>query len=175
MADLPVAYRYQAIAFMRTEWPSIFQGEDKFIMGTYPPALSPVHFVISAGEALVSYAEVLRLRFPQAGIEFQMYGFGNMFTFQPYRNEGFGKQVLALATNHIKNSDVDVAMLFCDKKLVPFYEKEGWEVTDSPTRIGDENEYEVYEPTRMMLFVSEHGQKNADAFTENPVYTESPW
>lgn len=174
-ADLPVAYMYQAIAFMRTEWPSIFQGEDQFMMETYPSFLSPVHFIVAEGDALISYAEVLRLDFPHREHIYRIYGFGNLFTFQPYCGQGYGKQVTSLATDFIMKSDIDGAILFCDTKLTSFYEQFGWRKNQSPTRIGTPDDYEIYETERMILPVSDKCQKHAQDFDRQPVYVESPW
>ena len=53
-AEMPAVYKWQAIAFMRTQWPSIFRGDLRFMAETYPPELNPVHFVVAEGDALVS-------------------------------------------------------------------------------------------------------------------------
>ncbi len=174
-ADFPAVLKWQAIAFMRVEWPFIFTGPGKFAAETYPPELHPVHFVATEGDTLLSYAAILRLNLAHAGTTYTSYGFGNMFTFPPYRREGYGHQVLALATDFIRRSDIDIAMLFCAPRLEAFYERSGWEVTASPTRIGVPSEYKTYHVTRMMLFVSEKGQAGKTDFETYPLYVEDVW
>jgi GNAT superfamily N-acetyltransferase len=173
--DFPAIYKWQAIAFMRMEWPSIFQGENLYMPETYPPELQPVHFVVAEGDTLLSYATLLKLDLDHAGRNYQVYGFGNMLTFPPFRRRGYGGQVLRAATHFIRESDVDAGILFCDPRLESFYGTENWVSTHSPTRLGEPDQYEEYEPLRMMLFVSEKGLRNNADFETQPLYIESPW
>jgi hypothetical protein len=173
--EFPAIYKWQAIAFMRMEWPSIFQGENLYMQEIYPPELQPGHFVMAEGDTLLSYATVLKLDLAHAGRNYQVYGFGNMLTFPPFRRRGYGGQVLRAATRFIRESELDAGMLFCDPRLEPFYGTEDWVATHSPTRLGEPDLYKEYEPLRMMLFVSEKGLRNKADFETQPFYIESPW
>ena len=173
--DFPAIYKWQAIAFFRMEWPSIFHGENLYMSETYPPELDPVHFVMAEGETLMSYATILRLNLDHCGVDYKIYGFGNLLTFPPFRRRGYGGQILQVATDFIRRSDVDGAILFCDRRLEPFYAKRGWISTPSPTRIGEPDRYEEYPPSRMMLFVSDKGQRGRVDFDSQPFYIELPW
>ena len=101
-SDLPAALKWQAIAFIKTERPFIFTGDFVFLTEPYPPELDPVHFVAAEGDSLISYASLLRLSLDHAGTVYEVYGFGNMFTFPPYRRQGYGRRVLELATDFIR-------------------------------------------------------------------------
>jgi hypothetical protein len=70
---------------------------------------------------------------------------------------------------------VDAAILFCDRLLEPFYAERGWTATSSPTRLGRPDQYEEYVPSRMMLFVSEKGQRGKTDFEFQPIYIDWPW
>jgi predicted GNAT family N-acyltransferase len=142
---------------------------------TYPPEFQPVHFVMAEDDSLLSYATLLKLNIPHAGMEYKIYGFGNLLTFPPYRKRGYGGQILQAATNYILQSDVDAAILFCDHLLEPFYAEKGWAHTPSPTRLGKPEQYEDYGPSRMMLFVSEKGRRGRTDFEAQPIYIDSPW
>ncbi|MDJ0537004.1 MAG: hypothetical protein QNJ70_31725 [Xenococcaceae cyanobacterium MO_207.B15] len=99
-----------------------------------------------------------------------------MFTFPPYRREGHGQQVLKLATNAIKQSEFDVAILFCHPNRASFYALENWISTLSPTYIADgEDNYEVYDEQRMMLFISDKGKQRQSDFEQQPVYVDWAW
>jgi hypothetical protein len=174
-AEFPPALKWQALAFMRVQWPSIFIGDRQLVTETYPPELNPVHFVASDGELLISYASIIRMDLEHADKNYKAYGFGNMLTFPSFREKGFGGQILDLASDYIKQSDVDIAMLFCDSKREPFYGKRGWEITPSPTRVGVPTQYKTHDLTRMMLFVSEKGRHSRSNFDELPVYMDEPW
>lgn len=174
-ADLPSVLNGQAIAFMRVEWSFIFTGDNRFTMDTYPRELDPVHFVAAEGDALISYAAMLRLKLEHCAIPYIIAGFGNMFTFPPYRGEGYGQRVLALATDFIRQSSVDAGMLFCDTQLEPFYARTGWEAVAAPTYLGTPEHYEQHDVVKMMLFVSEKGKSGQNDFATQPLYIESPW
>jgi predicted GNAT family N-acyltransferase len=174
-AEMPAVYKWQAIAFMRTQWPSIFRHDSRFMAETYPPERNPVHFVVAEGDALVSYAAILRLTLIHAGKEFTAYGLGNMFTFPPYRGEGHGWRVLEAATGFIQQSDVDLAALLCDPALEAFYSAAGWSVVRSPTREGTPLRYTECDISRMMLFVSEKGRQSRADFEELPLYVDWTW
>lgn len=174
-AEFPAAYKWQAIAFMRMEWSSIFYDDNLYMSETYPPELAPVHFVIAEGDSLLSYASLLKLPLSHAGNDYQIYGFGNLLTFPPYRKRGYGGQILQAATDFIHQSQVDGGILFCDRLLEPFYGAKGWTITRAPTRLGKLDQYKEYEPSRMMLFVSENCQRGRADFETEPLYIDWPW
>lgn len=173
--EFPAIYKWQAIAFMRMEWTSIFQSENLYMSETYPPELHPVHFVMAEGDTLLSYGAILKLKLMHAGQGYLVYGFGNMLTFPPFRKQGYGGQVLQAATRYIQQSDADAAILFCDPHLEPFYAAQTWAPIRTPTRLGGPDHFEEYEPSRMMLFVSEKGVRGRTAFETEPLYIEAPW
>lgn len=173
--EFPSIYNWQAIAFMRCEWPSIFQGDILYLSEPYPPELKPVHFVMAEGDSLLSYATLMKRNISHVNQDFTIYGFGNMFTFAPYRKHGYGRKILHAATQYIQQSDVDVAILFCDKSLEGYYAAEGWQTTLSPTHLGYPNEQNLYEPLRMMLFISEKGKAAQTDFENSPLWIDYPW
>ena len=173
--DFPSIYKWQAIAFMRCEWPSIFQGDILYLSETFPPEFNPVHFMMAEGESLLNYVTIMKRDISHAGQEYTIYGLGNMLTFAPYRKQGYGRKILHAATHYIYGSNVDVAILFCDKSLEKYYATEGWVATRSPTYLGYPNEQILYEPLRMMLFVSEKGRAAQTDFETFPLHIDYPW
>lgn len=174
-SDFPPALKWQASAFIRVQWPSVFTGNREFVPEPFPPGLGPVHFVASEGELLISYAAIIRIDVEHARNTYKTYGFGNMLTFPSFREKGFGGQVLDMATSYIKQSPVDVAILFCDSNREGFYAKRGWERTRSPTRIGAPDRHKLHDVSRMMLFVSPKGRQGRKDFDTLPVYVDEPW
>jgi GNAT superfamily N-acetyltransferase len=173
--EFPSIFKWQAIAFMRCEWSDIFQGENLYMTQTYPPENKPIHFVLSEGETLISYAAVMEVSLAHAGSDYHIYGFGNMLTFPPFRKHGYGRQILSAATDFIRTSNADAGILFCDPSLESFYAADGWRRAHSPTRLGKPDHYEVYQPSRMMLFVSERGLAHKKDFDLEPLYVDWPW
>lgn len=173
--EFPEMLKWQAISFMRVEWSSIFRGAGRLLKEPYSPECAPVHFAVTEEDVLLSYATILREEIMLDNQPYAVYGFGNLFTFPPYRGEGLGQQVLVAATRYIHASDVDIAILYCDPKLAAFYAKAGWVTIDMPTRIGAPAEYEEYATCRMMLFVSERGKAHRPGFEQQPLYVKWTW
>ena len=173
--DFPAILKWQALAFMRVEWPYIFEDDERFLTETYPPALEPIHFVVTEGETLMSYAAVIHTTMEHASHTYKVCGFGNMFTFPPYRGEGHGRKVLQMATDTIIQSDLDLAILYCEPKRTAFYEHAGWAITHSPTRFGNETKYEDHDEERMMLSLSDKGKQGRADFDTHPVYVDWTW
>ena len=173
--EFPSVYNWQAIAFMRCEWPSIFQGDILYLSAPYPPEWEPVHFVLAEGDSLLSYATLMKRSISHAGREHSIHGFGNMFTFPPYRKQGYGQKVLHTASEFIQQSSVDLGILFCDKSLESYYAREGWSATKTPTYLGYPEEHSLYEPSRMMLFVSDKGKAARTDFDNSALHLDYPW
>ncbi len=175
-SDLPESLKWQALAFIKTEWPFVFSGEDQFLTEPCPPDQDPVHFVAAEGDSLIGYASIFRLNIDHAGTRYGIYAFGNMFTFPPYRKQGYGKQILKLATDFIKNSDVDAGILFCESNVEAFYTAHGWETARATARKGTADDYEEHEQIlTMILYVSEKGQEGKSKFDEQPLYVKWLW
>ncbi|AUX43742.1 uncharacterized protein SOCE26_051970 [Sorangium cellulosum] len=174
--ELPESLMWQAVSFMRVQWPSIFKGSLRLLKHTYPPDMGTVHFTISEEGVLLSYASVLRIDLPHAGERHVVYGLGNVFTFPPYQGEGLGRQVVEMATGFLRSSEADVAALFCSSRLERFYAASGWEAQHGAiTRVGTPERFTVHDELRMMLFVSDKGRDARAAFAGEPLYVPWPW
>jgi GNAT superfamily N-acetyltransferase len=161
---------------MRVAWPSIFTGGLRLMKDPFPPDPGTVHFAISEEGVLLSYAAAMRLSLPHAGDRYEVYGLGNVFTFPPYRREGHGRQVVEMATRFFRESDADVAALFCNPSLERFYAACGWETLPGAiTRVGTPERHSVYKELRMTLFLSEKGHRARPAFAGEPLYVDWAW
>ncbi len=175
-SDLPDPLKWQALAFIKTEWPFVFSGEDQFLTETCPPDHDPVHFVVAEGDSLIGYASIFRLSIEHAGTIYNIYAFGNMFIFPPYRKQGYGKQILKLATDYIKNSDVDAGILFCESNVEAFYTAHGWETARATARKGTPENFEEHEHIlTMILYVSEKSRQGKVDFDSQPLYVKWLW
>ena len=174
--EFPVALKWQALSFMRVEWPFIFAGDLRFATDIYWPELAPTHFAVTHSDLLLSYAAVIRTRLDHAGQTYGVAGLGNVFTFPPYRREGFGSQVVVAATRHIEAGNADVAALFCAADHAGFYERRGWvALSGATTLVGPKADPSPYDVLRMMLFVSDRGKAGRLAFESQPWYVGDPW
>lgn len=78
-ADFPAILKWQALAFMRVEWSYIFTDDERFLSETYPVEFEPVHFVVTEGDTLISYAATVNLTLEHAHRKYKVCGLGNVF------------------------------------------------------------------------------------------------
>jgi len=124
---IPQNLTWQALSFLRCEWPFLFTGTNR--LRTRPVGGWGTTCVVQAdGEVLLSYAEVLRLTAVRAGEPARVLGLSNVFTFPPYRREGHASAIMRAVADIIHDSDGELAILFCDEELAPFYGARGWQV-----------------------------------------------
>lgn len=169
--DLPTALQWQAVSFIRTQWPSIDGG---LIREAYPSALEPTYYTVSdSGELLLSMAATFEAPLSAAGELWAAVCLGNVFTFPAARRRGLGRLVVKAATRDIRASQVDVGALLCDATLQAFYQSQGWEPVPSSQTITTSGE--VLDPLRMMLFTSEKARSARQQMISTPCYVASPW
>ena len=120
---LPEALVWQSLSFMRCEWPWLFSGDGRLRASPFPAS---VHVACTDGPVLLSYAEVVETTALRDGKEIRVAGLSNVFTFAPYRREGHASKTVRVANSLIDERDPDMAILFCEDELVPFYAALGW-------------------------------------------------
>jgi hypothetical protein len=124
---IPQSLTWQALSFLRCEWPFLFAGSGR--LRTRPFGGPGTTYVVRAdGEVLLSYAEVLRVGASRAGEPTRVLGLSNVFTFPPYRGEGHASAIMRAVAGLINDRDAELAILFCEKELAPFYAARGWHV-----------------------------------------------
>ena len=171
--EFPSDLRWQAVSFMRIEWPFIDGG---LLRDTYPESVSPTHFVVVEDDILLSYAATIQMDIVHGGHTHRMFGLGNVLTFPSHRRQGLGTRVVAAATRFIATSDADVAALFCDYNLAGFYAACGWDpIEGASTVIGQDRSTHEYDALRMMQFVSQKGKASEHAFRSQPLHLAFAW
>lgn len=174
--QFPSDLNWQAVSFMRVEWPSILLGGDRLGTETYPADCHPIHVVVTEQDMLISYAAIMQLTLSHAGSTYAVAAFGNVFTFAAFRGEGYGRQVVDAAVQAIQTSTADLGMVFCKPHLLAFYRASGWEQLDGAgTRIGTPADSTDHPYHRLILFVSEHGRQARTALMQSPLYIAWPW
>jgi Acetyltransferase (GNAT) domain len=122
---LPPSLTWQALSFLRYEWPFLFSGASR--LRTVPFGDDYTRYVTRTdGEVLLSYAEILRVTALRAGSAIRVLGLSNVVTAPPYRREGHASDIVRVVGDLVDASDAEVAILFCEAELVPFYGSRGW-------------------------------------------------
>ena len=173
-ADLPDAFRWQATAFVRTQWPDVGGGS---LRETYPPELEPLHVVLADGDLLLGYAGILRLRLPHDGRDWLVDCLGRVFTFPGARGSGRGRRLVDAATRAIEAGGADVGALLCEPALRPFYAGSGWTRVDPGVVIDPrtgEAPFHVPGPT-LLLPVSVRARAAWASFEQTPLTVPFAW
>ncbi len=174
-ADLPPVFAWQAVAYMRQVWPSLFTGELTWLTEPYPAALRPYHVVAHHDDVLVSYAAVIRLTVAHDGRDYRVDGVGNVLTAAPYRRQGHAGRVLAWINDRLDRGDADAAALFCASDLEAFYARAGWVPCPGGTLVGAAADRRPYPELRMMRFLSPRGRAVARSLRTTALHVEWPW
>lgn len=122
---VPQSLVWQALSFLRCEWPFLFTGPNRLRDQLFGGAAT-TYVVRADGEVLLSYAEILSATGVRAGASVRVLGISNVFTFPPYRREGHASAIMAVAGDIISNSNAELAVLFCEIDLERFYAARGW-------------------------------------------------
>ncbi len=126
-SELPQSLTWQALSFLRCEWPFLFAGDGR--LRARPFCSDDAWCVARAdGDVLLSYAEVLRVTAMRADVPVRVLGLSNVFTFPPYRGERHASAIMHAVGELINGSDAEMAILFCELDLVSFYSARSWQL-----------------------------------------------
>jgi GNAT superfamily N-acetyltransferase len=171
-AEFPEHLKWQALSFLRMNYPDGFKGEDRLRDWVTREEDHPVHIVLVEDHILLSHTNVVWKYLEHDTETYKTYGLTGVFTYPPCRGQGYGTQVIAAGTAYIQKSDADLAMLYCDESLHDLYANQGWRHMDRSTSyIGTKEEPElVDDEILMMLFISPKGQHGEAAFKSKPIH-----
>jgi GNAT superfamily N-acetyltransferase len=149
--DVPREIAIQIASYVRVQWPAVI-GRGTPLWEATPYPADGLHFV------LIAYR----------GEQFNVYGLSSVFCFPTHRGCGFGEQIVAAATEHIRRQpEADLALLFCGDRVKSLYARHGWKLVPGiQIRYGDDRPFN--DGHVMTLFVSERAR--AHDFTAGPVY-----
>jgi GNAT superfamily N-acetyltransferase len=175
-ASLPDYFECQIRAFIRIAWFDAYTFD--LDAPVTPEEWHPAHVVLADKHAVISYAGIVWRFIEFAGQTYKVYGLSSVFTYPAYRKHGYGRQVVEAATAYIvQQPDADLAILFTDPELEPFYGEQGWHaMRRTAILIGDKEKPSVYHAFAMMLFLSEKGKQAKPGFENSQIYfAEYPW
>jgi GNAT superfamily N-acetyltransferase len=167
-AELPLHYYYQAQAFMRIVWGDL----DNYDMD-YGLQEEAQHVVVARGKTLISYAAVIWITLEFEGEHYRCYGLTGVMTYPHFRGRGYGGQVVAAATDIIRQDPAaDMGLLWTAENNAGFYAKYSWEVMpDLTTLYGDPQKPTVADDElRLILFVSDKASAARDRFAHGRLY-----
>jgi predicted acetyltransferase len=178
-ADFPPELEWQALSFVRIEWASTFTKEERLTKHLWS-GQNPTHLVIAEAGVLISYAAVTRTVTEHAGSTYTTCGLSSVLTYPSFRREGYGRQVVETATQVMEQSGAELALLWCEPHLIPFYRQSGWLLMEHlMVLVGSKEHPHPYtEPQLvvMMRFLSDKGRMAQQTLQEQPIYVgEHSW
>jgi predicted N-acetyltransferase YhbS len=165
--DVPREIAIQIASYVRFQWPA-FIGRNKPLWEGTPYPDDCLHFVMTDGDVLVSHAIVSSRWLEHRGERFNVYGLSSVFCYPTHRGSGFGEQIVTAATDHIRRqTDADLALLFCGERVKSLYTRHGWRhIPELRVRYADNKEFN--DGFVMTLLVSDRAR--AHDFTSEPFH-----
>ena len=176
-AELPEHLKWQAVSFLRVQYPDGFLNENRLRNWVTSEQDHPIHIVIVERDILISHTNVVWKYLDHDGETYKAYGLTGVFTYPSFRGQGYGSKVVAAGTEYILRSDADIAMLYCDASLMTFYARHGWMHMDNSVSFIEDKDrtVRVEDEILMMMFVSTKGQRGRTAFEHKPIYFGSDY
>jgi GNAT superfamily N-acetyltransferase len=166
--EVPREIAAQIRSYVRVQWPHL-DGRGGTIWDVRPS--EAMTFVLMEDELLVSHAEVKRKDFEFEGEILKVLGVSAVFTYPAWRGSGYGKQIVAAASDSIRTGEADAGILFCGEGRRKLYESCGWKAMTSTVTL----ERDAVAPTThgclmMFLPVTECGQAMLKRFAGRSVF-----
>ncbi|MEZ4863639.1 MAG: GNAT family N-acetyltransferase [Caldilineaceae bacterium] len=175
--QLPEHLKWQIISFLRIYYPEGFMGVNRLRDWISTPHNHPVSIMLVEAGVLISHTEVVWKELVHAGEHYKAYGLTGVFTYPPFRGQGYGRQIVEAGTAYIDGSDGDIGIFHCAPHLQSFYEQCGWSaMAEATTLVGDYAAPTVSEEVMMMRFLSEKGRQGQATFAQQQLYFgENTW
>lgn len=175
--ELPRDIASQIRSFVRMQWPTLWA--DQTDLWNFTPQPRPSrHFVLLDGELLLSHAAVNDRDLNYHDQTWRVYGLSTVFTYPDRRGSGFGSQVVATASEYIRQSDGDLAMLFADARWEKFYTTHGWHaVPTARILFGDSQSPSIKNDNlTMMMMLSHRARQLQHQLEHQPIHVgETTW
>jgi GNAT superfamily N-acetyltransferase len=126
-SDLPRLIEQQVLDFGRIVWSDGSVREDSFRDRMHDVPEDTTHFVRAAGSLLVSHVhQVIPIEVDGRERRLTIGGVSSVMTYPPFHGAGHSSALLRRAADHIGAAGMELGMLFCDERNVPFYERLDW-------------------------------------------------
>lgn len=169
--DLPPHLMWQMLSFARMQWHNDIED---FGLPLQPAKWHPTYFVIADDQLLISAATVLWKTIHFQNQPYKLYGLGMVLTYPTHRKQGYGRQIIAAATNFIQqDTEADLALLQTAPYLEQFYGEQGWEHTPNIRVLSGDVDHPIDDDGWvMMLFLSQHTKEQRQNFEGNAFYLD---
>jgi len=169
--EVPREIAAQIRSYGRIQWP-FSQGQSGQLWDYTPRTDAPIHFILMKEEVVVSHACVNWRNLEFDGRTLNVYGLSTVFTYPAFRKGGYAKQVVTEASNFMRQSPGDFALLFCSQPTSFFYLPLGWTIVEGAqvTYGADRQSAQKYEGIVMALTMTPAGTAAVDRMRTNEIY-----
>ncbi len=153
--EVPAYIACQIRSYLRIQWPDLNPEQTAIRETPAGVPLDRMTFVLVDGELLISHAEVNFRVVEVAGVRHRLGGLSGVFTYPAHRRSGAGQRVVFAASEYLRSSGVEFALLFCGEPVKSIYLQTGWEhLPDLRVTYGDPlspTKYEEASPAGLVL------------------------
>lgn len=133
IADLPESLATQTREIQEQAWPTA-PGE---AASGPDPALAPVAMMLlDDHDVVVASLVILRKQISHAGYDWHAGGLSAVATRADHRGHGHGHELVVAARAEMAAMGLDLGIFTCDRPLLEFYERAGWEELPGAVLIG---------------------------------------
>jgi aminoglycoside 2'-N-acetyltransferase I len=179
--EMPRDIALQIVSYVRIQWPFLL-GQKTPLWESAPYPADGKHFVLVDGDALIAHALAHHKMVEHGGRQWKVGALSSVFTYPTHRGTGYGEQVASAATQWLRESGTDFALLFCGERVKSLYLRQGWEHLP-PLRVtyGDVGELKKYEEEYLggfvlIMLVSESAAAAKSQLENQPIYVgQNTW
>ena len=170
--EVPREIAIQIRSGIRFVWPQLNAGITTLWKPPPVDSMERRTFVLMDDELLVSHAEATIRDVSHRGQDFKVGGLSAVFAYPNYRGSGAGERVVAAATDFLRQSSSDFALLFCGERVSSMYKRLGWEREDRMRiHFGDKANPKTYQDGLLMgLFLSQRARDAKPQLEGSPLY-----
>ncbi|MGH3416724.1 MAG: GNAT family N-acetyltransferase [Actinocrinis sp.] len=137
-ADTPPELRAQALALQAEAWPSLGAPERE---PGHDPLLHPLSMLLVEDGRVLATLDILSKEIVHAGRRLTAGGLSTVVTCEGLRGKGLGRQLVTAARELMAGHTsafrrLDVGLFTCDRPLLGFYERAGWQLLPGTVLVG---------------------------------------
>jgi aminoglycoside 2'-N-acetyltransferase I len=131
--EVPLELRLQVVAIQEQAWPTDHPS------GPAPwhdPLLEPLSVLLVDDGRVLAALDILSKDIVHRGESYAASGLSAVVTDRDQRGNGYGHRIVEAARDVIATSGVDLGIFTCDRHLLRFYERAGWECLPGTVVVG---------------------------------------
>jgi aminoglycoside 2'-N-acetyltransferase I len=168
-ADVPSHLRTQVVALQDQAWPDDEPRDGTEVPGpTHDPALRPVSMLLIEENRVVAALDILSKNIVHGGRNYAASGLSTVVTDAVERGKGYGRTLVIVARDAIRDGGADLGIFTCDRHLQAFYEHAGWQTLAESVLIGGTEDTpfpsDQFDKVTMAAFFSPQAMEHAEDF-----------